>query len=316
MMKHRLENYGTGSKPAAVALFTVLGCLCACSSPVDEFHITDGEVTVINNTFTVRAFQQNWTNPDETASYVTFEPGDRISVFAYVADAADSGEEEMIADNIINTYDGKNWYPEYEMKWKSATGGHHFLAIFPAVEGKDIDLSALEYDISDGPLMTASASTGYTMEPIVLELAHLSGRLDVRVMIGSEYVQGEVSVKGVRLTGKSNAVVDCYTREMVPGLIDHEIELEQVGDEINGVKQFSAVLLPQDYLPGSLSIVTDRDGEEEIMTPEDMPLIEIREGKICSMDLILGEHSLTVAQIGTDDWETGDSSDGQIVQIY
>ena len=52
------------------------------------------------------------------------------------------------------------------------------------------------------------------------------------------------------------------------------------------------------------------------MTPEDMPLIEIREGKICSMDLILGEHSLTVAQIGTDDWETGDSSDGQIVQIY
>ena len=59
-----------------------------------------------------------------------FEPGDRISVYAWLG--ADNDMQRLVVDNSINTLGGDGtWTAEPQMLWADNTSDHYFLGIYP-----------------------------------------------------------------------------------------------------------------------------------------------------------------------------------------
>lgn len=283
---------------------------------------TEDEVTFVNHTFTVNATRQAWKDGisgsavrAEEKLLEPFAEGDRLSIFSYVSpasvDAADT--MECVVDNVINIFDGINWTAEEEMRWKSVQNEQRILAVYPALEGKGIDLSNLNYDLSQGALMLAEIETKPTTQAVELQLTHLFSKVDIRVLVGNEYNGGNIVVKGIRFIGKKDATINCFTREIIPGMKDGQMDLQQLGEPVNGVKRFEGVLLPQDYMPDCLRLVIEENGIEKELLPEG-DLIQLREGEQTSFRFLLGKHAVVMERIGVEEWGEGGNGGGNIVQ--
>lgn len=300
---------------------------CAAASSCSEGDAgspagTEDEVTLVNHTFTVNVTRQAW--GDGASEHATralegglepFAEGDRLSLFSYVnadAEDAESGMENVV-DNVVNVFDGMDWIAEEEMRWKSVLHEQRILAVYPALEGKQIDLSNLKYDLSQGALMLAEVKTKPTTQAVELQLTHLFSKVDIRVLVGNEYDGGNIVVKGIRFIGKKDATINCFTREIMPGMKDGQMDLQQIGEPVNGVKRFAGVLLPQDYMPDCLRLVIEENGVEKELLPEG-DLMQLGGGEQTNFRFLLGKHAVVMERIGVEEWGEGGSGGGNITQ--
>ena len=310
---YEIHRKSTRIVTVAVALTAMFGMLPSCShSDADPVIDYGTDYTIVNNTFSINAVRRIWDDVTSGTTYESFTANDRISIFAYTLLAG--GEEDeyvVVVDNAINTYDGTAWHPQREMTWASPSDRHFFTAFSPELEGQGLDLSSIRCDVTEGPLMIASLNTKYTTKPLELQFSHLYGRLDVCIMVGSGYSGGDVTVTGISLKGKKDAVYDCYAKTLTQTDQDTVIELTKSSD-INGVSYFNGVFLPGEYLSGSLAVAVTTDSGSDTLSPD--VNITVSAGRITTVSLILGEHSVAVADVETGDWVEGDNGNGQIVQ--
>lgn len=238
-----------------------------------------------------------------------FEPGDRISVYAWLG--ADNDMQRLVVDNSINTLGGDGtWTAEPQMLWADNTSDHYFLGIYPERNGAtDYDADPYTLDFNNqtaSDLLVARTTAKPTGSAVKLEFEHVMAKLVVNLSFRNEWTIAPevVSVTAVACT---EATVNYLENpvEVTPTTGQNLVVIPFTGTSAS----FAGIMIPEQSGFRTINVTLENG---KVYTYTHPSGIDLQPGRYTTVNLVLGRDRIELddAGISVSDWENGTSIDG------
>lgn len=238
-----------------------------------------------------------------------FEPGDRISVYAWLG--ADNDMQRLVVDNSINTLGGDGtWTAEPQMLWADNTSDHYFLGIYPERNGAtDYDADPYTLDFNNqtaSDLLVARTTAKPTGSAVKLEFEHVMAKLVVNLSFRNEWTIAPevVSVTAVACT---EATVNYLENpvEVTPATGQNLVVIPFTGTSAS----FAGIMIPGQSGFRTINVTLENG---KVYTYTHSADIDLQPGRYTTVNLVLGRDNIKLddAGINVSDWENGTSIDG------
>lgn len=238
-----------------------------------------------------------------------FEPGDRISVYAWLG--ADNNMQRLVVDNSINTLGGDGtWTAEPQMLWADNTSDHYFLGIYPERNGAtDYDADPYTLDFNNqtaSDLLVARTTAKPTGSAVKLEFEHVMAKLVVNLSFRNEWTTAPevVSVTAVACT---EATVNYLENpvEVTPATGQNLVVIPFTGTSAS----FAGIMIPGQSGFRTINVTLENG---KVYTYTHPSGIDLQPGRYTTVNLVLGRDNIKLddAGISVSDWENGTSIDG------
>lgn len=238
-----------------------------------------------------------------------FEPGDRISVYAWLG--ADNDMQRLVVDNSINTLGGDGtWTADPQMLWADNTSDHYFLGIYPERNGAtDYDADPYTLDFNNqtaSDLLVARTTAKPTGSAVKLEFEHVMAKLVVNLSFRNEWTTAPevVSVTAVACT---EATVNYLENpvEVTPATGQNLVVIPFTGTSAS----FAGIMIPGQSGFRTINVTLENG---KVYTYTHSADIDLQPGRYTTVNLVLGRDRIELddAGINVSDWENGTSIDG------
>ena len=238
-----------------------------------------------------------------------FEPGDRISVYAWLG--ADNNMQRLVVDNSINTLgsDG-TWTAEPQMLWADNTSDHYFLGIYPERNGAtDYDADPYTLDFNNqtaSDLLVARTTAKPTGSAVKLEFEHVMAKLVVNLSFRNEWTTAP-EVASVTATACTEATVNYLENpvEVTPATGQNLVVIPFTGTSAS----FAGIMIPGQSGFRTINVTLENG---KVYTYTHSADIDLQPGRYTTVNLVLGRDNIKLddAGINVSDWENGTSIDG------
>mgnify|MGYP000397154417 CR=1 FL=1 len=257
----------------------------------------------------VDAFIGQTTRVTTDGNESAFEPGDRISVYAWLG--ADNDMQRLVVDNSINTLGGDGtWTAEPQMLWADNTSDHYFLGIYPERNGAtDYDADPYTLDFNNqtaSDLLVARTTAKPTGSAVKLEFEHVMAKLVVNLSFRNEWTIAPevVSVTAVACT---EATVNYLENpvEVTPVTGQNLVVIPFTGTSAS----FAGIMIPGQSGFRTINVTLENG---KVYTYTHPSGIDLQPGRYTTVNLVLGRDRIELddAGISVSDWENGTSIDG------
>ena len=152
-----------------------------------------------------------------------FEKKDAIGVYVWTGSTVLPGESKgFVANNVTNTFDGKNWTATPQMLWKDAETPHYFLSVYPQTDILTTTTYTLDpADQEQSDLLVAmnfgtdNAGIVAQTNPVPLAFGHVMAKLRVNLKFTEEFSK-KPKVEFVTVVAKNKATIDWQTATATP----------------------------------------------------------------------------------------------------
>ena len=238
-----------------------------------------------------------------------FEPGDRISVYAWLG--ADNDMQRLVVDNSINTLGGDGtWTAEPQMLWADNTSDHYFLGIYPERNGAT-DYKADPYTLDFNnqtarDLLVARTTAKPTGSAVKLEFEHVMAKLVVNLSFRNEWTIAP-EVASVTAAACTEATVNYLENpvEVTPATGQNLVVIPFTGTSAS----FAGIMIPGQSGFRSINVTLENG---KVYTYTHSADIDLQPGRYTTVNLVLGRDRIELddAGINVSDWENGTSIDG------
>lgn len=257
----------------------------------------------------VDAFIGQTTRVTTDGNESAFEPGDRISVYAWLG--ADNNMQRLVVDNSINTLgDDGTWTANPQMMWADNTSDHYFLGIYPERNGAtDYDADPYTLDFNNqtaSDLLVARTTAKPTGSAVKLEFEHVMAKLVVNLSFRNEWTIAPevVSVTAVACT---EATVNYLENpvEVTPATGQNLVVIPFTGTSAS----FAGIMIPGQSGFRTINVTLENG---KVYTYTHSADIDLQPGRYTTVNLVLGRDRIELddAGINVSDWENGTSIDG------
>ena len=238
-----------------------------------------------------------------------FEPGDRISVYAWLG--ADNDMQRLVVDNSINTLGGDGtWTAEPQMLWADNTSDHYFLGIYPERNGAtDYDADPYTLDFNNqtaSDLLVARTTAKPTGSAVKLEFEHVMAKLVVNLSFRNEWTTAP-EVASVTATACTEATVNYLENpvEVTPATGQNLVVIPFTGTSAS----FAGIMIPGQSGFRTINVTLENG---KVYTYTHSADIDLQPGRYTTVNLVLGRDRIELddAGINVSDWENGTSIDG------
>lgn len=276
--------------------------LTACTNEHEPGNIPAKDIRV-------DAFIGQTTRVTTDGNESAFEPGDRISVYAWLG--ADNDMQRLVVDNSINTLGGDGtWTAEPQMLWADNTSDHYFLGIYPERNGAtDYDADPYTLDFNNqtaSDLLVARTTAKPTGSAVKLEFEHVMAKLVVNLSFRNEWTIAPevVSVTAVACT---EATVNYLENpvEVTPATGQNLVVIPFTGTSAS----FAGIMIPGQSGFRTINVTLENG---KVYTYTHPSGIDLQPGRYTTVNLVLGRDNIKLddAGISVSDWENGTSIDG------
>lgn len=276
--------------------------LTACTNEHEPGNIPAKDIRV-------DAFIGQTTRVTTDGNESAFEPGDRISVYAWLG--ADNDMQRLVVDNSINTLGGDGtWTAEPQMLWADNTSDHYFLGIYPERNGAtDYDADPYTLDFNNqtaSDLLVARTTAKPTGSAVKLEFEHVMAKLVVNLSFRNEWTIAPevVSVTAVACT---EATVNYLENpvEVTPATGQNLVVIPFTGTSAS----FAGIMIPEQSGFRTINVTLENG---KVYTYTHPSGIDLQPGRYTTVNLVLGRDRIELddAGISVSDWENGTSIDG------
>lgn len=276
--------------------------LTACTNEHEPGNIPAKDIRV-------DAFIGQTTRVTTDGNESAFEPGDRISVYAWLG--ADNDMQRLVVDNSINTLGGDGtWTAEPQMLWADNTSDHYFLGIYPERNGAtDYDADPYTLDFNNqtaSDLLVARTTAKPTGSAVKLEFEHVMAKLVVNLSFRNEWTTAPevVSVTAVACT---EATVNYLENpvEVTPVTGQNLVVIPFTGTSAS----FAGIMIPGQSGFRTINVTLENG---KVYTYTHPSGIDLQPGRYTTVNLVLGRDNIKLddAGISVSDWENGTSIDG------
>ena len=276
--------------------------LTACTNEHEPGNIPAKDIRV-------DAFIGQTTRVTTDGNESAFEPGDRISVYAWLG--ADNDMQRLVVDNSINTLGGDGtWTAEPQMLWADNTSDHYFLGIYPERNGAtDYDADPYTLDFNNqtaSDLLVARTTAKPTGSAVKLEFEHVMAKLVVNLSFRNEWTIAPevVSVTAVACT---EATVNYLENpvEVTPATGQNLVVIPFTGTSAS----FAGIMIPGQSGFRTINVTLENG---KVYTYTHPSGIDLQPGRYTTVNLVLGRDRIELddAGISVSDWENGTSIDG------
>ena len=238
-----------------------------------------------------------------------FEPGDRISVYAWLG--ADNDMQRLVVDNSINTLGGDGtWTAEPQMLWADNTSDHYFLGIYPE-RNRTTDYDADPYTLdfnnqTASDLLVARTTAKPTGSAVKLEFEHVMAKLVVNLSFRNEWTTAP-EVASVTATACTEATVNYLENpvEVTPATGQNLVVIPFTGTSAS----FAGIMIPGQSGFRTINVTLENG---KVYTYTHSADIDLQPGRYTTVNLVLGRDRIELddAGINVSDWENGTSIDG------
>lgn len=238
-----------------------------------------------------------------------FEPGDRISVYAWLG--ADNDMQRLVVDNSINTLGGDGtWTAEPQMLWADNTSDHYFLGIYPE-RNRTTDYKADPYTLdfnnqTASDLLVARTTAKPTGSAVKLEFEHVMAKLVVNLSFRNEWTIAP-EVASVTATACTEATVNYLENpvEVTPATGQNLVVIPFTGTSAS----FAGIMIPGQSGFRTINVTLENG---KVYTYTHSADIDLQPGRYTTVNLVLGRDRIELddAGINVSDWENGTSIDG------
>lgn len=238
-----------------------------------------------------------------------FEPGDRISVYAWLG--ADNDMQRLVVDNSINTLGGDGtWTAEPQMLWADNTSDHYFLGIYPE-RNRTTDYKADPYTLdfnnqTASDLLVARTTAKPTGSAVKLEFEHVMAKLVVNLSFRNEWTTAP-EVASVTATACTEATVNYLENpvEVTPATGQNLVVIPFTGTSAS----FAGIMIPGQSGFRTINVTLENG---KVYTYTHPSGIDLQPGRYTTVNLVLGRDNIKLddAGINVSDWENGTSIDG------
>lgn len=238
-----------------------------------------------------------------------FEPGDRISVYAWLG--ADNDMQRLVVDNSINTLGGDGtWTADPQMLWADNTSDHYFLGIYPERNGAtDYDADPYTLDFNNqtaSDLLVARTTAKPTGSAVKLEFEHVMAKLVVNLSFRNEWTTAP-EVASVTATACTEATVNYLENpvEVTPATGQNLVVIPFTGTSAS----FAGIMIPGQSGFRTINVTLENG---KVYTYTHPSGIDLQPGRYTTVNLVLGRDRIELddAGINVSDWENGTSIDG------
>ena len=282
----------------AAALFV----LAACTNDHEPGYAPAKEIRVDAS---IGQMTRVTTDGNESA----FEPGDRISVYAWLG--ADNNMQRLVVDNSINTLGGDGtWTADPQMLWADNTSDHYFLGIYPE-RNRTTDYDADPYTLdfnnqTASDLLVARTTAKPTGSAVKLEFEHVMAKLVVNLSFRNEWTIAP-EVASVTATACTEATVNYLENpvEVTPATGQNLVVIPFTGTSAS----FAGIMIPGQSGFRSINVTLENG---KVYTYTHSADIDLQPGRYTTVNLVLGRDNIKLddAGINVSDWENGTSIDG------
>lgn len=276
--------------------------LTACTNEHEPGNIPAKDIRV-------DAFIGQTTRVTTDGNESAFEPGDRISVYAWLG--ADNDMQRLVVDNSINTLGGDGtWTAEPQMLWADNTSDHYFLGIYPERNGAtDYDADPYTLDFNNqtaSDLLVARTTAKPTGSAVKLEFEHVMAKLVVNLSFRNEWTIAPevVSVTAVACT---EATVNYLENpvEVTPATGQNLVVIPFTGTSAS----FAGIMIPGQSGFRTINVTLENG---KVYTYTHPSGIDLQPGRYTTVNLVLGRDNIKLddAGISVSDWENGTSING------
>lgn len=224
-----------------------------------------------------------------------FEPGDQISLYAWINDPTTGQPVERVVDGEVNVLmSSGSWVPEKSMLWYDMVTPHYFIGIYPVRTVADLHAGEYTLDPTDqaaSDLLIATNLTGLTAnnDPVVLTFEHAMAKLYVNLKFRSQW-DGTPTVSSVVATAAKTATVNFETQAVTAGAAA-SVNLPDLQTVAKGYAlSYASLMVPQ---TGFKTLTVTIDGKEFVYThTTDIPLSS---GKTTTVNLTVGRDKIELA---------------------
>lgn len=238
-----------------------------------------------------------------------FEPGDRISVYAWLG--ADNDMQRLVVDNSINTLGGDGtWTAEPQMLWADNTSDHYFLGIYPE-RNRTTDYKADPYTLNfnnqtASDLLVARTTAKPTGSAVKLEFEHVMAKLVVNLSFRNEWTTAP-EVASVTAVACTEATVNYLENpvEVTPATGQNLVVIPFTGTSAS----FAGIMIPGQSGFRTINVTLENG---KVYTYTHPSGIDLQPGRYTTVNLVLGRDNIKLddAGINVSDWENGTSIDG------
>ena len=238
-----------------------------------------------------------------------FEPGDRISVYAWLG--ADNDMQRLVVDNSINTLGGDGtWTAEPQMLWADNTSDHYFLGIYPERNrATDYDADPYTLDFNNqtaSDLLVARTTAKPTGSAVKLEFEHVMAKLVVNLSFRNEWTIAP-EVASVTAEACTEATVNYLENpvEVTPATGQNLVVIPFTGTSAS----YAGIMIPRQSGFRSINVTLENG---KVYTYTHSADIDLQPGRYTTVNLVLGRDNIKLddAGINVSDWENGTSIDG------
>lgn len=238
-----------------------------------------------------------------------FEPGDRISVYAWLG--ADNDMQRLVVDNSINTLGGDGtWTADPQMLWADNTSDHYFLGIYPERNGAtDYDADPYTLDFNNqtaSDLLVARTTAKPTGSAVKLEFEHVMAKLVVNLSFRNEWTTAP-EVASVTATACTEATVNYLENpvKVTPATGQNLVVIPFTGTSAS----FAGIMIPGQSGFRTINVTLENG---KVYTYTHPSGIDLQPGRYTTVNLVLGRDNIKLddAGINVSDWENGTSIDG------
>ena len=247
-----------------------------------------------------------------------FEADDAIGVYVWTGSTAlPDVAAGYVANNVTNTFDGKNWTATPQMLWKDAETPHYFLSVYPqtdilttttytldpADQEKSDLLVATNFGADNGGIVPQS-------NPVPLAFGHVMAKLRVNIKFNDEFTTAP-AVEQLTAVAQNKATIDWQTATATATGDATGVELPALSAAAQGYAcSYESVMVPQG---GFKSVVVVIGGETYTFTSTKE--MQLKKGTITTLNLSVGLTSIQAEDISILDWTLGTSIDGYLNNI-
>lgn len=289
-------------------LATTAALLAACST--DSESPAPQAPEQIRVTASVGAMTRTVTDGVTT----TFEPDDRISVYAWTG-SADAVPSALVVDNSVNTFDGSAWTSDPQMLWADMSSAHYFLGIYPERDVTNFTTDGYTLDVADQEAsdLLVAVQTGTDGEglkasgnPVPLTFEHVMAKLIVNLNFRDQW-GGTPEVTAVKAVSVAASATVDYLSKTLTGTDRRDIVLPGSTPADGYALGYASVMIPQ---TGFNTISVSIAGQNYTYThPTDIPLVR---GEYTTVNLIVGRDRIELGSVTVNDWKEGETiGDGE-----
>lgn len=292
--------------------FVFSACMVCCALGAASCTGDDGED--IPKYIAIDAtIEQGMTRAVTNGNSMTFEPGDRLSLYVWTSASYAVNTEHMIVNGVVNTLaDNGTWTPESQMLWADIQSRHYFLGIYPerTVTDFEADPYRLTGNYETDDLLAGSDLTGMTpvSNKVGLVFDHLMAKLRVNLIFRNEF-EGNIAGATVTCQAADGCTINYLSRNCTPGE-PARVALSSV-TPVQGYDQtWQGIMIPQE---GFRQITVTIEGKNFTYThPTDITLMR---GNITTASLIIGRNLIELGSVKIDGWESEYNLDGDAERI-